>query len=108
MRLVQNIFIPTYDTIRYNYVMELLMTTQKPILIYGEGASGKSSIIKDMVFSQMLQFSQNYFVEHITCSHYTKALAIKNAIERNLEVKKQEIEEDDMNKTMNSVQREVA
>ena len=34
--------------------MELLLTTQKPILIMGEGASGKSSLIKDMLFVQML------------------------------------------------------
>ena len=42
--------VPTYDSIRYNYVMELLSTTQKPILVFGEGATGKSSMIKDMLF----------------------------------------------------------
>lgn len=53
-RLIQNIMIPTYDTTRYNYVMELLLTTQKPILVMGEGASGKSCLIKDMLFVQLL------------------------------------------------------
>ena len=26
-RLIQNIMIPTYNSIRYNYIMELLLTT---------------------------------------------------------------------------------
>ena len=51
MRIVQNVYVPTYDSIRYNYVMELLLTTGKPVLVFGEGASGKSSFIKDMMFS---------------------------------------------------------
>lgn len=57
MRLVQNVTVPTYDSIRYNYIMELLLTSQKPILVFGEGASGKSSLIKDMLFTQSLQFA---------------------------------------------------
>ena len=110
MRLVQNVHIPTYDSIRYDYVMELLLTTQKPVLVFGEGASGKSSLVKDMLFAQSLQFAQSYFVEHLTCCHYTSALALKNGVERNLEVKRQEVAEDkdEMGKTMNSVMREVA
>lgn len=110
MRIVQNVYVPTYDSIRYNYVMELLLTTQKPVLVFGEGASGKSSMIRDMLFSQMLQFSQDYFIEHVTCSHYTNAIAFKNSIERNLVVKKRDLidDKDEMGKTLNSVGREVA
>ena len=110
MRIVQNLYVPTEDTIRYNYVLELLISSQKPVLVFGEGASGKSSMIKDMLFSQMLAFSQDYFIEHVTCSHHTSALALKNGIERNLVVKKRELQDDkdDMGKTMNSVMKEVA
>ena len=110
MRIVQNIYVPTHETIRYNYILELLLTSQKPVLVFGEGASGKSSMIKDMLFSQMLAVSQDYFIEHVTCSHHTNALALKNGIERNLTVKKRELQDDkdDMGKTMNSVMREVA
>lgn len=50
-RLIQNVTIPTPDSIRYNYIMELLLTTQKPVLVFGEGASGKSGLIKDMMFN---------------------------------------------------------
>lgn len=87
-RLVQNVTIPTYDSIRYQYIMELLLTTQKPVLVFGEGASGKSSFIKDTLFHQMKQYAQKYFVDHGTCSHYTDVVASKLVIERNLEIKK--------------------
>jgi len=112
MRLIQNVSIPTYDSIRYHYIMELLLVTQKPILVFGEGASGKSSLVKEMLFGQMLQFAQNYFVEHVTCSHYSNVTSIKNNIERNLTVKKRELSggagKDEMGNTMNSVKMEVA
>ena len=106
-RLIQNIVIPTYDTIRYNYVMELLLTTQKPTMIMGEGASGKSSLIKDMLFVQILQFAQNFFIDHCTCSHMSSQTAIKRNIERSMMVKRSDIGEDtkdDAGKTMNSIQ----
>ena len=58
----------------------------------------------------MLQYAQSYFIEHVTCSHYTSVQSIKSNIERSLTVKKREVTEtkDDMGKTMNSVQLEVA
>lgn len=110
MRIVQNLMVPTYDTIRYNYLMELLLTTQKPVLVFGAGACGKSALVKDTLFAQMLVYARNYFVEHVTCSHHTKVFAIKGSVERNLEVKKREVSEnrDELGKTMNSVQMEVA
>lgn len=109
MRLVQNVTIPTYDTIRYHYLMELLLTTQKPVLVFGEGASGKSSFIKDTLFHQMKQYAQKYFVDHGTCSHYTDVVASKLTIERNLEIKKiNPGTKDDLGNTMNSAMIEAA
>lgn len=57
MRLIQNIYVPTLETVKVTYVMESLITTQKPIAICGDGASGKSSMIKDFVFNQVFMFS---------------------------------------------------
>jgi hypothetical protein len=108
-RIIQNITIPTHDSIRYNYIIELLLTTQKPVLVAGEGASGKSALIKDMVFNQMMQFSQNYYVEHITCSHYTDVGSVKSNIERSLVIKRRELSadaKDELGNTVNSFQME--
>ena len=57
----------------------------------------------------MLSFSQNYFVEHMTCSHYSKVDAVKTTIERNLVTKKREIadDKDDKGVTITSTLREV-
>ena len=109
-RIIQNVTIPTQDSIRYNYIIELLLTAQKPVLVFGEGASGKSALIKDMVFNQMMQFAQSYFVEHITCSHYTDVSSIKSNIERSLVIKRQELSpetKEDLGNTVNSFQMEM-
>ena len=57
----------------------------------------------------MLQFAQSYFVEHVTCSHYSKVNSMKNCIERNLVVKKQDIadDKDENGVTFNSTLKEV-
>ena len=55
-------------------------------------------------------FAQNYFMEHITCSHYTNSFSLKLTLEKNLVTKKLEgIEnKDEKGETMNSAQFELA
>jgi len=78
------------------------------VLITGEGASGKSIMIKDQLFSQMLQYSQNYYLEHITCSHSTTGLSVKTNIERSMQVKRSDLQsdKDEMGRTINSIVRD--
>ena len=104
MRLIQNISVPTETSIRNNYVLELLMTAMKPVLIVGEGACGKSNLLKNFIFSELNVFAQHCFTEHITCSHYTDAASLKSNVERNLVTKKLSnvSNKDEMGKTMNS------
>lgn len=63
-----------------------------------------------MVYNQMMQFAQKYYVEHITCSHYTDVSSIKSNIERSLIIKRRDIPadtKDDMGNTANTFQMEV-
>lgn len=85
MRLIQNIYVPTMETVKVAYVMESLLTTLKPVAICGDGACGKTSMIKDFVFNQIFLFTQGTYSDHITCSHYTNSDVLKSNIERNLE-----------------------
>ena len=75
------------------------------MLVFGVSSAGKSTLIKDMLFGQMLQFAQGHFIDHVTCSHQLGVMNFKSNIERNLTVKKRDLEsdKDDMGKTMNSV-----
>jgi GTPase SAR1 family protein len=57
MRLLQNIYVPTMETVKVAFVMESLLTTQKPVAICGDGACGKTSMIKDFVFNQIFLFT---------------------------------------------------
>jgi len=104
MRLIQNIYVPTQQSVRFNYMMECLLTAMKPVVVVGEGACGKSALLKNFIFSEMNMFAQHTFTEHITCSHYTSCASFKTNVERNLETRKLEgvNTKDDMGKTMNS------
>ena len=85
-------------------MLELLTTAMKPVLVVGEGACGKSNLLKNFIYSEVNIFAQHTFTEHITCSHYTNSESLKSNIERNLITKKlQNISnKDEMGKTMNS------
>ena len=43
--------VATLETIKVAFVIESLLTTQKPVAICGDGACGKSSLIKDFIFN---------------------------------------------------------
>jgi GTPase SAR1 family protein len=45
------------ETVKVAFVMESLLTTQKPVAICGDGACGKTSMIKDFVFNQIFLFT---------------------------------------------------
>jgi hypothetical protein len=76
--------VPTIETVKVAFVMESLLTTQKPVAICGDGACGKTSMIKDFVFNQIFLFTQGTYSDHITCSHYTNSDVLKSNFERNL------------------------
>ena len=70
------------------YALECLLTMQRPILVCGEGATGKSTFVKDFVFHQANVFTKKLLADHITCTNHTTAVSFKENFERNLETKK--------------------
>jgi len=69
---------------------EVLATTQQPILMVGESASGKSSFMKDFINTQIYTYAKEVSTEHITCSYHLDSSLFKDYIERYLESKKPE------------------
>ena len=53
---------------------------QKPILVAGKGATGKSTLIKNFLFTQMSQFTKNVYADHLTCTYRTNNYSLKNLI----------------------------
>lgn len=60
------------------------MIAQKPILVCGHAATGKSTLIKDMLFSQTATFTKSVLVDHISCTYRTTNDTLKDHVSRNL------------------------
>lgn len=85
LKRMENVCVTTMQHVKLNYFMECLLTMQRPVLICGEGATGKSTLVKDFVFHQVNIFTRKLLTYHMTCTNYTTAVTFKENLERNLE-----------------------
>jgi septin family protein len=74
--------------IKLFYSIECLLVMQRPILVCGEGAAGKSTFVKDLIFNQVNVFTKQLLADHLTCSTYSTAFTFKDHFERSLETQK--------------------
>ena len=44
-----DLLVPTIDTIKYSYVMELMLDIEKPVILTGESGVGKSVLVKGLL-----------------------------------------------------------
>lgn len=79
---------PTEESIRYQYIFECMITNQHSTLILGPNASGKSALIREMMFNQIYNFAQGVQVEHYTMTHHSDCATFKEIIEAKLDTKK--------------------
>lgn len=50
---VQNIIVPTMDTARYTYLMDICIKNKRPILFVGPTGTGKSAYVKDKLMNNL-------------------------------------------------------
>lgn len=52
---INDMIVPTMDTVRYSYIMDLMIRNSKPVLFIGPTGTGKSVYVKDKLMNHLPQ-----------------------------------------------------
>ncbi|XP_045146064.1 dynein axonemal heavy chain 12 [Echinops telfairi] len=75
---IQDIIVPTIDTIRYTFLVDLSITYAKPLLFVGPTGTGKSVYVKDKLMNHLEK--DRYFPFYVNFSARTSANQVQNII----------------------------
>ncbi|KAM9758655.1 dynein axonemal heavy chain 1 [Menidia menidia] len=75
------IFVPTADTVRTSFLMELLLTNQKPMLCVGPSGTGKTTMMLDKLLKNM---PAEYVTHILMFSAHTSANQVQDFIDSRL------------------------
>ena len=87
---IENLFVPSSDTIRHAYLLECLVTRQQSTLIIGPASSGRSALVRYLLFDGVYEFSRKMSTEHITLSSHSNCVTMRTSLEGLLQYGKDE------------------
>ena len=80
---LQSTLVPTADTTRLRWFMDLLIEQKHPVMLVGGAGSGKSVIVSE----KLLSLSDNYAVQNVPFNFYTTSEMLQKILEKPLEKK---------------------
>lgn len=75
--------VPTTESVRYRYFLDLLMSHGRPVMLVGNAGCGKTVLINDKLSS----LDDNTMVTMIPFNYYTTSLMLQQVMEKPLEKK---------------------
>lgn len=84
-----DILVPTIDTVRFGYLMELLLSVNRAVLYTGTSGTGKSAIAKFVLTT--ISGPNNYLPIYMTFSAQTSSKKTQEMIEEKLEKRKKSL-----------------
>ncbi|XP_032161875.1 dynein heavy chain 11, axonemal isoform X2 [Mustela erminea] len=80
---LKRVVVPTSETTRLRYFVELLLEKGRPLMLVGNSGVGKTAFVSDTLAS----LSEDYIVSRVPFNYYTTSAALQRILEKPLEKK---------------------
>ncbi|KAI5645013.1 dynein heavy chain and region d6 of dynein motor domain-containing protein [Phthorimaea operculella] len=80
---LQAVLVPTAETIRIRYFLDLLMKNKHPVMLVGSAGCGKTVLVNEKLQS----LSENYAIQSVPFNFYTSSEMLQKILEKPLEKK---------------------
>ncbi|XP_059027314.1 dynein axonemal heavy chain 11 [Mustela lutreola] len=80
---LKRVVVPTSETTRLRYFVELLLEKGRPLMLVGNAGVGKTAFVSDTLAS----LSEDYIVSRVPLNYYTTSAALQRILEKPLEKK---------------------
>jgi len=79
----QACMVPTAETRRVRYFMDLLMEKRRPVMLVGNAGTGKTVLVQD----KLMCLPDDYIVANVPFNFYTTSQMLQGVLEKPLEKK---------------------
>ena len=79
-----SIFVPTADTVRLNYLLDLLVKNGAPVMFIGSAGTGKTVLVQDYLAS-LNATDDSYRFVGINMNYYTDSFALQQQLEQSID-----------------------
>ncbi|KAI8438867.1 hypothetical protein MSG28_011209 [Choristoneura fumiferana] len=80
---LQAVLVPTAETVRIRYFLDLLMKNKHPVMLVGSAGCGKTVLVNE----KLQGLSENYAVQSVPFNFYTSSEMLQKVLEKPLEKK---------------------